>query len=139
VGGTEGPLIVVVIVARDCHCRRSRWWAIASGCSLAPAFCHAIGVTHRVTRAVVAAWCDTWAVVGGFWAPQVVVGGAFVRPFEVAVRARLGDFRHNTGGGCLGCVVMQMGVGSGQGVAHVSGVRHQESILRAQKHARCFC
>ena len=89
-GAQGAPL--VVILARDHDCSRSCWWAIVSGCSLAPVFCRVIGITNCVTRAVVAAWCDTWAVVGGFWAPLSVVGGAFTWPFGVAVRARLGDF-----------------------------------------------
>jgi hypothetical protein len=66
--------------------------AIASCCSLVPAFCHAIGIADCATRAMVVAWCDALAVVavsnmvaGGFLTPWVVVGGVLVQPFKVAV------------------------------------------------------
>jgi hypothetical protein len=53
--------------------------AIASCCSLVPAFCRAIGIADCVTRAMVVAWCDMLAmsnmVAGGFSTPWVVVGG----------------------------------------------------------------
>jgi hypothetical protein len=67
--------------------------AIASCCSLVPAFCRAIGVADCATRAMVVAWRDALAVVamsnmvaGVFSTPWVVVGGLLARPFKVAVQ-----------------------------------------------------
>jgi hypothetical protein len=59
-----------------CRLPHSWWQVVACRCSLVPVFCHAIGVTDCVTRAMVA---------GGFSTPWVVVGGVLARPFKVAV------------------------------------------------------
>jgi hypothetical protein len=113
------PLMVVALpcrgvwrhaaVVRCCCC-----CTVACGASLVPAFCCATSVITCMTWAMVVAWCNALAMgkaAGGFLTPWVVVGCMLVRPFEVAVCAHLGVFRRITGGCCLGCVMMQMGMG----------------------------